>query len=142
MKVAKKAFMDSTGRRGSSTVLVILMIVLLVSLSVLSVSVSNSGYRLSKRMGEQFKEYYLLESEADRCYAALLSMDQKNITVDVLTGIGCLNGVIEEGLCSFHIEKNERSFYVSFRLSDGKLLSWYEKERVFKEKPLEYSTFD
>lgn len=142
MKVAKKAFMDSTGRRGSSTVLVILMIVLLVSLSVLSVSVSNSGYRLSKRMGEQFKEYYLLESEADRCYAALLSMDQKNITVDVLAGIGCLNGVIEEGLCSFHIEKNERLFYVSFRLSDGKLLSWYEKERVFKEKPLEYSTFD
>lgn len=142
MKVAKKAFTAFAARRGSSTVLVILMIVLLVSLSVLSVSVSNSGCRLSKRMGEQFKEYYLLESEADRCYAALLSMDQKDITADVLTGMGCLNGVIEEDLCSFQIEKNERSFYVSFRLSDGKRLSWYEKERVFKEKPLEYSTFD
>lgn len=129
-------------RKGSSTVLVILMIVLLVSLSVLSVSVSNSGYKLSKRMGEQFKEYYLLESEADRCYSALLSTDRTKITKEVMNDAGCLGSQIKEGICSFHVEKNGRIFYVAFRSDDGRLLSWYEKERIFENKPLEYSTFD
>lgn len=129
-------------RKGSSTVLVILMIVLLVSLSVLSVSVSNSGYKLSKRMGEQFKGYYLLESEADRCYSALCLMGKEQITTDVMKNLGCLDGVVDDNICSFRVEKDNRSFCVSFRLDDKALLSWYEKERVFKEKPLEYSNFD
>ncbi len=54
--------------KGSSTVLIILIIVLLVTLAVLSVGITNSGYKLSKRMGEKYQQFYELESEADRCY--------------------------------------------------------------------------
>ncbi|MDO4753507.1 MAG: hypothetical protein Q4A41_00735 [Bacillota bacterium] len=129
-------------RKGSSTVLVILMIVLLVSLSVLSVSVSNSGYRLSKRMGQQFQEYYLLESEADRCYSGLMRAGSDKITIEAMKELGCLDAKIEEGVCSFRVERSGRSFIVSFELSTFRRTDWYEREKIFEVKPLEISTFD
>lgn len=129
-------------RKGSSTVLVILMIVLLISLSVLSVSVSNSGYKLSKRMGEQFQGYYLLESEADRCYSRLAALGGDGVTVEKMLEIGCRNPKIEENICSFSVEKDGRHFVVAFDIRDNSLKSWYEKERVFEIKPIEISTFE
>lgn len=125
-------------RNGSSTVLVILIIVLLVSLSVLSVGISNSGYRLSKRMSEQFRDYYLLESEADRCFAEAVGMPDGEITAERLLGIGCVNPVVEADRVSFDVVLGERSFHVEFSRGDYRILAWYEAERIFETELLEY----
>lgn len=129
-------------RKGSSTVLVILMIVLLVSLSVLSVGISNSGYKLSLRMGEQFRVYYLLESEADRCYSEVLKLDPATVTSESMMRIGCLRPFVDEDRCSFHVKFAERSFFVEFERYTGKIISWYEAEQNFEIKDIELSNFD
>lgn len=123
------------------------MIVLLVSLSVLSVGISNSGYKLSQRMGNQFKEYYLLESEADRCYSEIVKWKREDITPEKMAEIGCLRSYVGEATCSFHVERNGRSFYVVLDLGHRDennlypVLSWYEAEQRFEIKELEVDTF-
>lgn len=132
-------------RRGSSTVLVILMIVMLVSLSVLSVSISNSGLRLSYRMGEQFKEFFIMESEADRCYAEMLKIGTQNVTADILAELGC-EGVVDDEYISFYVRSKisgsgvvsedgsdtGRRFHVVLRRDNGEIVTWAEAERYFE----------
>ncbi len=125
-------------RSGSSTVLVILIIVLLVLLSVLSVGMSNSGYRLSKRMSDQLRDYYLLESEADRCYAAIVGLERGEITVEKLISLGCIDPVVNPQKIIYSVALGERSFYVELRTDNFKILAWYETERIFDTELLEY----
>ncbi len=106
-------------RKGSSTVLIILMIVLLVSLSVLSVATTNSSYKLSKRMGEHYKMFYELESAADKCFAAVEVLYKRcivgeieDITVEDLEAIGCEAPFVDDVRISFYVTKNNRTMYV------------------------------
>lgn len=130
-------------RKGSSTVLVILLVVLLVSLGVLSVGVSNSSYKLSLRFGDQVKEYYELESEADRLYANVLTLwRQGQLSVDAMEAIGCQNPRYFEDSrkVTFTVERDGRTFQVgvTFRSDAPIIVEWRESERIFDEVELEF----
>ncbi len=106
-------------RKGSSTVLVILVIVLLVSLSALSVATTNSSYKLSKRMGEHYKMFYELESETDKCFAAVDVLNKRylvgeidEITIQDLETIGCDDPFVDDNRIGFYVTKHDRMMYV------------------------------
>lgn len=130
-------------RKGSSTVLVILLVVLLVSLGVLSVGVSNSSYKLSLRFGSQVKDYYRLESEADRLFAEVIALWHRGeLSVGAMETLGCSNPRYFEdsNKVTFTVEQDGRTFRVGV-IFDPKMpiiTEWRESERVFEEVELEF----
>lgn len=68
----------SNKRRGSTSAFLVVMLLLIVCIAVLSISVSNSSYKLSKRMGEYVSGYYELDSIAVESASQILEMLEFN----------------------------------------------------------------
>lgn len=109
-------------RKGSSTVLVILIMLALIVFGLITMMNSSANYKISKRLAEWTKDYYVLESMALESY--------KNN-----------EGVYDEekGLYILTVEKDNRIFEVAYT-ETGEIVVWREQPQEFEIVEIQFGT--
>lgn len=125
-------------RKGSSTVVVILVSVLLASIAVLSVSYSNSGLKLSNRLADRTKEYYALDSLADKAFSLFLKGDTPGIE-----DMGAeIRQNADKETTTIIVKKGARRMMIKVKHSSPKaeILIWREMQKTFETEELKFET--